>query len=273
MAYELLLPIAAVAAASPNEIRYTLKYHMQRTGLDEDLSEAFAEGKADILETPTKRGKAAKIAALSAFAIAVGFEWGPGNETLLSYVAGQNLIDSGSNLAPLIVGLKTGAVSFLEQVTCGLTGIAAIHSVPRFMKKIRETKEIHSPTNSSSEDNLTELEERQSRWTRLRKRANLSFVTGANLFLLKEHATRDDLTKKDELKSIATSGAAVGTYIAGMGAVVGLAHFAGEDFAEKVGTYITPAVLGVIALGTAVSYFSKKTNVNELDTETSSLPE
>lgn len=253
MSVELLAPVAAFAAASSNEIRFAIKSHLQPSGLDMDLSEAWQEGKADLVETSSKRQKVAKFAALAVFAAAVGFEWGPGNETFLSFVAGQNLKEAEGVLSPLIIGAKTGVASFIEQSLCGLSGMAAIHSVPRFMSKIRETKELHTTTNVADD-----IVEKQSRLTKMRKRTSLSFVTGANFFLLKQHASSADLTKADEVKSIATSAAAVGTCVTGIGAIVGLAHYGGPEVAETVGTYITPVVLGVIATGGAISIASKR---------------
>mgnify|MGYP000249270933 CR=1 FL=1 len=259
MSPEILLPTATLVAAYGQDVGRNMRFMSQKSGLDMDAREALEEGKADLRESKGLQ-KYARAAAIGLFATAVAFEWGPGNEALLSYVAGQNLKDTAGLLAPLTIGLKTGLVSFGEQLVCGAAGIAAVRSVPRFMQKVRDIKEIHHPAQEEAEIQETKL------WARVKNRAKIAIVTGANFFLIKEHSERSDRTFPEDALSVAASAAAVGTFIVGLAGVYGLSSYAGPEVSDFVGTWTAPAVVGSIAVGAGIkarSEFKKARSLPE----------
>jgi hypothetical protein len=65
----------------------------------------------------------------------LAFEWGTGNEALLSAV-GANVHELTHN--PVITGVTTGGVSFVEQGALGLLMAATVNSYPRFATAVRE---------------------------------------------------------------------------------------------------------------------------------------
>jgi hypothetical protein len=160
----------------------------------EAIGDIYRTGRTELADSsPFKR------VSLAASMGALAFEWGTGNEALLSWMA-ANTYDISHN--PIMTGVVVGVVSFVEQSGIGSLMANTISQFPKVAERIRQVTGNASSEASRPKPGIV-------------NRFAGAFVLGAAVEVVVDNA-RNERTRSANIRHVLGSSALIGTGAAGL---------------------------------------------------------